>query len=378
MNKNEIIINFSEHKNVFNIFKVIPNRNTMVILKSIRMVVKKQVLQIIATNLEEVMIYSMPVISKGKHDFLIDAKYLMNIIQNHKKEDIKIYPKEEVIVFMAGDIVYTYVRSLTLNLGSYPVIPDVSKDTGSVAVNYESFCNSVKSALCFTSNEINRPVYRGVYFNHYDQKQYIVATDGKKVYEEELKYSIDKSMEDVLLIKETIILFLRFKKLCSEMYFYRKESRIMIRAGCLMIISYKPDIKFPDHRKVFEFKDKDLYTNLKFKKSLLLGPSNALKSFVSDDTGKIEHRYSKNLLSLTAKRRGESSVECLINIENNNYSRTIYAVNLPYFIICLNAFDNNEEITLRVSKLNDARSSYIPLLFSSGNKRVLLMPLRLG
>ena len=364
------VVNFTGHKNIFGRKYVFLKSNSLPVLMCLRLFIENEVLKIISTNLENTVIYSIPVKSEHNFDFLIDGKFLLEIIKNHKKSDIAVFPKEDIIVFLVDEMTYTY--RISSKLEQFPNIPTFSSDTNLPEIDYLVFYSIINRVVKFVSSGMNRPIFNGVYFRHREGNHYVVATDGKKIYEEKLDFEIDKSMNNTIISASFLHLFLNFKKLNANIKLYNWEETVVMEIGNITFISHLIQGRYADYTKAFAFTEDNFYTNFKFKKALFMDTLNAMKKFVSFDTFKSKHKYSHNQLIISSSARGEWGVERKLKIENDKTTEMVYAVNINYFILCLNAFDKDEEITMRIPNTPN-----IPLLFSCDNRRALLMTLRM-
>jgi len=366
----KFVVNFTDHKDVLKLKTLIPKISALPILHCLRLTVKDQVLKIVCTDLENTAIYSMPVLSEGDFDFIVDSQYLFNLIKNHKKANIKITPIDDQIFFYSEEMHYAY--KITSKLSQFPLLPDISIPESAPEVDYPNFYKILSHAINFASRDLQRPLFAGVFFHYNNRKYYVVATDGKKIYEEKLDFKLHKSMRDIVIGSTLIKTFLKFKKLGDVVTTHMQNNHVVLKSGCLTLMGYLVEGKFPDYTKAMTFTD-EAYTNFKFHKSLLLSIHQAIKPFVSYDTSRVKHYYTQNSLNISATQRETDTVICKLEIDNDIDGHSEYGVNINYFILCLNAFDESEEIDLRIP-----RSSNLPLLMSSGNKCILLMPLRLS
>jgi len=305
-------------------------------------------------------------------EFLIPVKFFLDIIRNHKASDIHVTVGEEEISIESDG--YTYLTKGDNNIRQYPLIPTQLNDY-LMDVDYNSFVKLVKNAVPFASNERNRPIFTGLLFRTIGEKLRAVATDGKTIYDENLTYFDIKAgpLMDIVIPQKALKILGRFKKIQSRiLFYYEGGNRIECYFDNIKVISYVIEGTFPDWQKVYPENDEDIYLDFEFNVGQLLDISKKMLPFVSDISYKVNHLYKHNSLVIHTKNDDVKIVH-KIPIVNSNTDWIEYAVNCKYFIKCLSAFNDDEVISLRVSK----KWSSV-LIFTGKDKIISLMPLRIS
>lgn len=232
-----------------NVSRVAIGKVTLPILNNVLIRVDSKKVSLITTNLDMAIVDYLPVSDSEDGVITIPAKLLAEFISN--------LPKGEVIELSAKD------TKLTVKSGKYssiingsiaddfPEIPEIN-EKGAVIykLSIDEFKSSMAKVLIASSNDLTRPALTGIYFNTYDNKLAIAATDGYRLAEKQLINKVESEVKAIVPSSSVQEVLRSLNDNTDEIEIAFNEDLVRFRFGEIEIISKLIDASFPDYRKL--------------------------------------------------------------------------------------------------------------------------------
>lgn len=159
-------------------------RTTLPILNNVMIRADKKKITLTSTNLELASVCFVPgkVVRDGV--ITVPARLLADFVSNLPKgELVKISVDGMKLVTQSGK----YQSSLNgVSADEFPELPSVGDKVVKLSIPVEIFTKSISNVVMAASNDTTRPILTGVYFNNYEGKLYVAATDGYRLAEREM------------------------------------------------------------------------------------------------------------------------------------------------------------------------------------------------
>ena len=176
-----------------NVSRIAIGKVTLPILNNVLIRVDNKKVSLVTTNLDMAIMDFLPVSSSEDGVVTVPAKLLAEFVSNLPKgETIEIKSKDTKVEIKAGK--YSSVINGTI-ADDFPELPEIEEKKAVIyKIGVDEFKTSIGQVIIASSNDLTRPALTGVYFNTYDNKLAIAATDGYRLAE---KILIDKVESEV-------------------------------------------------------------------------------------------------------------------------------------------------------------------------------------
>jgi DNA polymerase-3 subunit beta len=192
----------------------------------------------------------------------------------------------------------------------FPELPTINeKSSIQYSINVDDFKQAVSQTIIVTSNDSTRPVLTGIYWNSFEGKLYLAATDGYRLAERSLVDT--KSDVSAIIPSQTMQEVIRnITEESDGIDILFDETQVRFRINDTEIISQLIDGNFPDYRKLVPT---SATTKIIINKSEFIQISKIAGLFARESGGSITMTASKdkNNLSLhsIASQLGENTSE---------------------------------------------------------------------
>jgi DNA polymerase-3 subunit beta len=237
---------------------VIERRNTVPILSNVRILGDAGRAFITGTDLDIELTVGI--------DAAIDADFGLTVPAHLLKDLLKKATKSEYVAFTAplqdGDSNSTIVdfERVKYDLQALPIadFPDLAGPDAATSKRFTltgaAFWNALDGVMNAISSEETRYYLNGIYMHHVDGQFLMVATDGHRLYLQDLG-PVDgtKDMPGVILPRRTVSLLhklLKGKACPSSVDIELTETRVRIQFDDVTVTSKFIDGSFPDYRRV--------------------------------------------------------------------------------------------------------------------------------
>jgi len=299
------------------------NKAQLPILNNIIFEVKKNKLELRATNLEMSIVTSIGAKVDTDGRLAVPSRVIHDLVSNMPEGQISLKLDKESLIIESSS-----VRSVVscMNASDFPEIPDkISKS--SISLSLDDFKGIVGKAMSSISTDETRPTLTGMLFSFSKTNLTVVATDGFRL---SRKVWATKSLanEDVVIPKNILTELLRSDAEKIDMSYAKNENQVVFSLGNSILSSRAISGDFPDYKRIIpSSSDFSLLVDTKdFLKAIKLASvfSRDSSNVVKIKTGKnkinifSESKQSgKNEISVEAKPEGDwpskSSLEIAFN-----------------------------------------------------------------
>lgn len=247
-------------KTLNNVSRIAIGKVTLPILNNVLIRVDKKKVSLVTTNLDMAIVDFLPVSSSEDGVVTVPAKLLAEFVSNLPKgENIELSSKDTKVTIKAGK----YSSNINgANADDFPELPEINEKQAVIyKIGVDEFKTSVNQVIIASSNDLTRPALTGVYFNTYDNKLAIAATDGYRLAE---KILIDKVESEVKAIVPSSSLQEVLRSIhddVEEIEISFNEDLVRFRLGEVEIISKLIDASYPDYLKLIP-KDNNIKVTL--------------------------------------------------------------------------------------------------------------------
>ncbi|MBQ3305968.1 DNA polymerase III subunit beta [Candidatus Saccharibacteria bacterium] len=224
-------------------------KSTLPILSNVLIRAVSKKVSLTTTNLDMAVVDFIPVISAKDGEVTVPARLLAEFVSNLPHgEKIKIKANGTKVEISAGK----YVSKINgASSEDFPVLPEIDeKKTVVYKMGVDEFKTGISEVIIAASGDTTRPAFTGVFFNTFEGKLYVVASDGYRIAEREF---ISKVESDVQAIVPTAALQEVLRSASDEVdeiELIFEENQVRFRLGEIEVTSKLIDGVFPDYRQV--------------------------------------------------------------------------------------------------------------------------------
>lgn len=243
-----------------NVSRIAIGKVTLPILNNVLIRVDNKKVSLVTTNLDMAVIDFLPVSSSDDGVVTVPAKLLAEFVSNLPKgETIEIVSKDTKAEIKAGKYSSTINGTIA---DDFPELPEFDEDKSVIyKIGVDEFKTSIGQVIIASSNDLTRPALTGIYFNTYDNKLAIAATDGYRLAE---KIIIDKVESEVKAIVPASSLHEVLRSIgddVEEVEISFNDDLVRFRLGEVEIISKLIDASYPDYQRLIP-KDNEIKVTL--------------------------------------------------------------------------------------------------------------------
>ena len=298
--------------------------------------------------------------------FYIEPQILLKSLRSIKEEDA-------VLDFLEKELVINHARgkfSIPLqDVSEFPT-PVFDNDTKKIFISSSTLFNWVKESRTFVSTDSLRPTLCGFYLYIQDGELGICATDGLKLYADNIAYQSDGNIDAILPEKITNPLLTMINGTeKTEMMF--GENNVVFRNDTTSLVCRKITGKYPNFKAVVP---KDHTLSADFRKEDFSDSLNRCLIMANTASSSVKMELKRDVCNLIAEdidflKKGEDFFD-VYNCEMKEDSFTI-GMRGSFVKQCLDSI-NSEDITI---ELTNPRTAIIFKDKSTPNKVILMMPL---
>ena len=356
------------------LINIVPGKNAMPILVNylIKADEEKGILTFIVSNLEVIVSCDIEarIIEGGVT--AINAKHMNDIINSLPDSEIAFYTDENKFHIVAEHSRFNLVMSQP---EFFPAVPPINEQN-KISLDADLFKTMVTKTVFATSTDKSKPVYTGVFWQIFKDKQIMVATDGKKL--ARVNLNIESGIEDekleYIVPAKTLTFIQKIINEQDELLAFFEKTRIVFKYKNYTVFTTLIISRYPKYERVIPQDndkvlviDKSLFMEVIKRASLL---SNELYSLVTLEISKT---------SFTVYSEDEEEGEARENITDYEYEGDDLkiAFNFRYLTNILSLIDT-QKVQILMKQYD------VPALFYNypkDNEKVdvllLLMPLGL-
>lgn len=320
-----------------NVSRIAIGKVTLPILNNVLIRVDQKKVSLVTTNLDMAIVDFLPVSSSENGVVTVPAKLLAEFVSNLPKgETIELESNDTKINIKAGQYSSTINGTIA---DDFPELPEINdKEAVTYKIGADEFKTSIGQVIIASSNDLTRPALTGVFFNTYDGKLAIAATDGYRLAE---KIIIDKVESEVKAVVPASSLHEVLRSISDdveEIEISFSDDLVRFRLGEIEIISKLIDSSYPDYQKLIP-KDNDIKVLLNREELIRITKLAALFSRSVSGTIICETKSPDSFfVKSIANEFGENASRLETPVSQD--SRTNFSSR--YLLDALNALDNTE------------------------------------
>ncbi len=232
-----------------NISRIAISKVTLPILNNVLIRVDNKKVSLITTNLDMAVIDFIPVSDCENGVITVPAKLLAEFVSNlPKKEIIEISNKDNKVTIKAGK--YSSIIN-GVAADDFPELPEINEKKSVIyKVGVNEFKKSISQVIIASSNDLTRPALTGVYFNTYNNKLAIAATDGYRLTEKILINKVESEVKAIVPASSLQEVLRSLNDDIEEIEISFNEDLVRFRFGEVEIISKLIDASYPDYQKL--------------------------------------------------------------------------------------------------------------------------------
>ena len=243
-----------------NVSRIAIGKVTLPILNNVLIRVDKKKVSLVTTNLDMAIMDFLPVSSSEDGVVTVPAKLLAEFVSNLPKgETIEITSKDTKVEIKAGKYSSTINGTIA---DDFPEIPEINEKKSVVyKIGIDEFKASIGQVIIASSNDLTRPALTGVYFNTYDNKLAIAATDGYRLAEKILIDKVESEVKAIVPANSLQEVLRSISDDMDEVEISFSDDLVRFRLGEVEIISKLIDASYPDYQKLIP-KNNDIKVTL--------------------------------------------------------------------------------------------------------------------
>ncbi len=319
------------------------SKNTLPILNNVLIKVNNGKVTLTTTNLDMAVVDYLPVANSKNGEITVPARLLADFVSNLPKGEVNIVVKDTKITTISGK--YKSVMNGSL-ADDFPELPEINeKEAIILKIPVEDFKEGMNSVKITTSNDTTRPVLTGVYFNTFESKLYVAATDGYRLAERKIAENIKSEIKAIIPAMTINEVLSSISDDVEEIEILFDESQVCFRISEIEIISKYIDGAFPDYRKLIPEKNE---VEISVNRAEILRVTKLAGLFAKEVGGSIVVETSKEkqvlMVSSVANEFGENVSEIETKIDGD----LKVILNSKFLIDAINAL-NEDEIFIGLS-----------------------------
>lgn len=337
----KILIDLQELKNTLStVMLAIPNHNVDPALENIKVEIKEKKMTMTTFNNELAITKELDIISGDEGKFLIPAKLFFEIVKKSEcdKIELEIDPKF-LINITAGHSDYTLIG---MESEKYPHLPMLNpKNIDTISINQKDFYEMATQVMFAVSNNDDKPIYKGILFEHIDKKLILVAVDGFRLAMCKRNTNIEKNIR-IIVPANTVNELIKLIRPTNE---EEKEMEIKISGQYMLIETDKTTIisrliigDFIDYNEAIKG---ETIHSLTVNRQALIMSIERTSLLISDRIkNPLKIEFEKDLIKLSCKTTmGKASDKC---IAKSNGETVIMGFNNKFLTDALRNTDSDE------------------------------------
>lgn len=313
-------------------------RSGLPILNNILIKAQNGKVNLIATNLDMAIKSNLAVSAAIDGEVAVPAKLLAEFVGNLPKgEIIELSDNENKIEIKSGK--YKSVINGAL-VKDFPELPEIDENNAVIfKMGVDDFKSSVSSVIIASSNDTNRPVLTGIYFNTYNNDLYIAATDGYRMAEKKFVSDIKSEVKAVVPSSSLQEVMRSINEDVEEIEILFDNEQVKFRFGDVELISRLIDGSFPDYRQIFP---KEINNGGLVELGELMRVARLSALFTRNLGGSIvcESKKEEGLIVVSSINNEIGSNSSEINAEIFNDGKTV--INTKYLIDVLGIIESSK------------------------------------
>ena len=342
------------------------------VLENILLSTEKTKLLVSATNLETSVSISVGAKIEKEGKITIPAKTISDLVSNLNSETLSLFSEKEQLQIASSG----FKSSISgMNASDFPSIP-TKIDTNSLKIPTEDFLSSLSKVIYAASTDETRPVLTGILFLFEEGRITLVATDGFRLSQSNLKIKGKVKQKRLILPRLSLSELARFSKQYENLslYYSEEDSQVVFGFPDVVFSSRVLEGEFPDFEKIIPKSSK---IKVETDKEDVLKAVKLAAVFARDSANIIKLSIDKNgiLVSAESARSGNQETKVDAKVESQETLKDAFEISFNYRFIedFLNAVEG-ESVTFEFSETTS------PGVFLDSKDKTflhLIMPVRI-
>ncbi|HLD92559.1 MAG TPA: DNA polymerase III subunit beta [Patescibacteria group bacterium] len=346
----------------------ISSKAQLPILANILIKADKTKLTFSATNLENSITTSIAAKIEKEGEITVNGKILNDIVSNLSSGTIEIEMVKEQIKLSSLKFKSNILGS---NTSDFPKLP---KDIGKkpIILNKEEFIKSLSKILFSVSLDETRPILTGVLFLFKNKSLSLVATDGFRLSEINLKTQVEVGDFSLIIPRSILNEIIRIEGEDEIMMSYDKDSnQVIFKLGDTLLSSRVIEGEFPDYKKIIPKSSEAILNVDKYE----LEKAIKLSSVFARDSGNIiKIKIEDSIMVISAESSSSGSQETELETRNEETSKNKIEImfNFRFIEEAIKSIED-DEVQIKITGPNTAAIFLDP---KSSNFLHLIMPIK--
>lgn len=297
------------------------------VLENILLSTEKTKLLVSSTNLETSVSISIGAKIEKEGKITIPARTISDLVSNLNSGTLSLdSEKEQLQISSSG-----FKSSVSgMNASDFPAVP-AKIDSGSLKLPIEDFLSILSKVIYAASVDETRPVLTGILFLFEEGKITLVATDGFRLSQADLKIKGKVKQEKLILPKLSLSELARFSKQYEEfsLFYSEKDNQVVFGFPDIVFSSRVLEGEFPDFEKIIPKSSK---IKVEADKEDILKAVKLAAVFARDSANIVKLSVDKSglLVSAESARSGSQEMKVDAKVESEETLKNAFEIAFNY------------------------------------------------
>jgi DNA polymerase-3 subunit beta len=352
---------------------ITPSKNTMPILTNYLIEASEEdnIVRFTTTDLEITVIVKIAASVTESGKVVVSARYFNEMVALLPDGMMYVVSEEDILKVNCEKSKFQFNCA---DVSQFPLIPRIDL-TDTIEVDAVMFKKMFECTNFAIGNDINRPVFTGICWILYPEKQIMVATDGKKIAEFTLHAptELTETVQQVVPLKGLHFLDKVIVPNQPKIKALLESNRIMLSYGNFTIFSHIIEGRFPEYNKAIPKENNNI---LILDKERLKHSVKRVALLATEDTSRIKLDITEKVISIYSLRSDEGEANDVIEDFDYQGEPIVTAFNYRFLYSILNVIETPQV------KIRFGRPSDPAIILNTENSEnyetmYILMPLRL-
>jgi len=322
------------NKALNSVARIASSRSTLPILSNVLFKTVNNRLSVAATNLDIAVTHYIGAKVSSEGAITVPARLIQDFISNLPADVIDL-ELEDKKLHINSKMYNSIINGVSAD--EFPVMPAIDKGD-KWKIDVEILRHSLQQVVVAASNDDARPVLTGVYFNSFEGKLYVVATDSYRLAEKLLMPA--KNDTNILVPATAIQDLLRIiGDYSGQVTISYDDQQVRFEAGDIELVARLIEGKYPDYRQLIP---KKFATSITVEKSELTNITKVSALFARESAGSITMNVSEEKQDVSihsvASQLGENTASAAAKVTGSG----VVTVNSRYLLEALHVLDGDQ------------------------------------
>jgi DNA polymerase-3 subunit beta len=353
------------NKALNSVARVAAGRSTLPILSNVLFKTINNRLSVAATNLDIAVTHYIGAKVSDEGSITVPARLIQDFVNNLPNDIIEL-ELEDKKLHINSKMYKSVINGISAE--EFPVMPAIDKGE-SWKMDGQGLKQALQQVVAAASSDDSRPVLTGVYFNSFEGKLFVVATDSYRLAERQL---IPTKKDINLLIPASAIqdLLRLIADFSGEIVITYDDQQVLFSVGDVELVARLIEGKYPDYRQLIPSK---FSTTINLPKSELTNITKVSALFARESAGSITINVNETNQDISihsvASQLGENTATAKAQVSGDG----VVTMNSRYLLEALHGLVGDEVKCSFNGKLE-------PIVITNGQKASnylhIIMPLK--